>query len=125
MGYLTDSIPLGENSAFCQDLYVYRMIVQPGARSDVELSAIIKDEIPDIEEWQYSGRRRCPILPSRGKEKGIRRVIHPSGYAQNSRRVRPFTELVIYAFHTSAQRDQIAARFVQERISYRVENEPS
>jgi len=125
MGYLTDNIPLGENSAFCQDLYVYRIIVQPGSLSDSALSSIVKDEIPDVEEWQYSGRRRCPIVPNRGKAKGIRRVIHPAGYAQNSRRVRPFTEEVTYAFHTNDQRSQIAARFDVERISYRLEDEPS
>ena len=125
MGYLTDNIPLGRNSAFCQDLYRFRLVVQPGSASDATISAIIKDELPDVEEWQYSGRRRCPVIPSRGKSRSIRRVIHPATWAQNSRLIRPFTEEVVYAFHTEAQRTQIEARLVQERFKFRIENEPT
>ena len=125
MGYLSDNIPLGQNYAFCQDLYLFRIILQPGYLSDVEITSIVKDEIPDVEEWQFSGRRRCPIIPARGKARAIRRVINPSSWAHNSRRMRPFTEEVHLAFHTTAQRAQVAARFNQERISYRLENAPS
>jgi hypothetical protein len=124
MGYLSDNIPPGKNHAICQDLYPFRIIVQPGYLSDVQLSSIIMDEFPDVEEWQYSGRRRCPVVPTRGKARPIRRKIHPAAYAQNSRYMRPFTEEVIYAFHTEAQRAQVAARFDQERIKYRLEDEP-
>jgi hypothetical protein len=125
MGYLSDNIPPGQNFAFCQDLYLFRIILQPGFLSNIEITSIVKDEIPDVEEWQFSGRRRCPVLPARGKERAIRRVINPSTWAQNSRRMRPFTEEVHLAFHTTNQRAQVAARFDQERISYRLENAPS
>jgi hypothetical protein len=125
MGYLTDNIPPGSNHAICQDLYKFRIIVQPGFKSDVALASIIKDEVPDVEEWQFSGRRRCPIIPARGKSRPVRRQIHPAAYAQNSRRVRPFTEEVVFAFHTENQRSQVAARFDQERVKYRLEDEPT
>lgn len=125
MGYLTDNIPLGRNYALCQDLYSFRMVVQPGVLTDSKLSAIVKDEIPDVEEWQFSGRRRCPIVPSRGRAKGIRRVIHPSSWAFNSRRMRPFTEEVYFAFRTAAQQSQVAARMDAERISYTIHNTPN
>jgi hypothetical protein len=125
MGYLTDNIPPGKNHAVCQELYPFRIIIVPGFASDVAISQIIMDEIPDVEEWQYSGRRQCPVPPTLGKGRKVRRVIHPSTYAQNSRRMRPFTEEVVYAFHTEAQRSQVAMRLDQERFKYRLVDEPT
>ena len=126
MGYLGDNIPLGRNYAFCQDLYVYRIIVNPSFASDVALQQYVKDEIPDVEEWQFSGRRRCPVVPNRGKARSVQgRQIHPAAWAQNSRLMRPFTAEVVFAFHTEGQRDQVAARLTQEGFKYRFENEPS
>lgn len=125
MGYLTDNIPPGKNHAICQDLYIFRMIVTPGFKTDLQLSALIMDVLPDVEEWQFSGRRRCPIIPGRGKARGVRRQIHPAAYAQNSRRMRPFTEEVHYAFHTELQRSQVAARFDVEGIKYKLMDEPT
>jgi hypothetical protein len=121
MGYLFDNIPPGQNFVLCPDLYLYRLIVQPGFLSDFSLGAIIKDELPDVEEWQYSGRRRRPVI-SQGRV--VRRQVHPATYAQNSRMMRPFSEVVHYAFHTPSQRAQVMARFDQERIKYEVYNEP-
>jgi hypothetical protein len=123
MGYLFDNIPPGQNYVICPDLYRYRLIVKPGFLSDRELGAIIEDEIPDVEEWQYSGRRRRPVVQS-GGGRAPRRQIQPASYAHDSRRMRPFTEVVHYAFHTPDQRDQVTARLDQERISYEVYNEP-
>lgn len=125
MGYLTDNIPPGQNFAICQDLYKFRIIIQPGSASDVKISGFIMDELPDVEEWQYSGRRRCPVVPGRGKARPIRRKIHPASWAHNSRRMRPFTEEVVYAFHTEGQRDQVAARLTQEGFKFRLEDEPT
>lgn len=128
MGYLTDNIPPGRNHAICQDLYKFRLIVGPRSASfysNVKLAGIIKEELPDIEEWQFSGRRRCPVVPARGKSQPNRRQIHPAAWAQNSRRMRPFIEEVVFAFHTEEQRSQVAARFDQERIRYRLEDEPT
>lgn len=125
MGYLTDNIPPGRNHAICQDLYPYRMIVAPGFKSDVELSSFVKDEIPDVEEWQFSGRRRSPVVPATGRARPIRRTVHPAAYAQDSRYVRPFSEEVHYGFHTTGQRAAVAARFDVERVTYRIVDEPS
>jgi hypothetical protein len=124
MGYLTDNIPVGRNFAFCQDLYLYRLIVKPQFASDFQLSSFVKDEVPDVEEWQFSGRRRCPVAPPTGRAQSSRRQVHPATWAQNSRYMRAFTEEVFYAFHTEAQRAQVAARLDQERYSYRLVNEP-
>ena len=126
MGYLTDNIPPGRNYAYCQDLYLYRMIVDPAFASDVKLQQIVQDEIPDVEEWQFSGRRRCPVVPSRGPaRKAQGRVVHPATWAEDSRLVRPFTAEVVFAFRTTAQRDQVGARMTQEGFKFRLENEPS
>lgn len=122
MGYLFDNIPPGSNFVLCPDLYPYRLIVSPGFLTDSELRAIIRDEIPDVEEWQFSGRRRRPVPTPGGRPP--RRQIHPATYALNSRRMRPFIEVVHFAFHTSDQRAKVIARFVQERIKYEVYNEP-
>jgi len=125
MGYLTDNIPPGRNYAICQELYPFRIIIKPQFASNTKLAGFIKDEIPDVEEWQFSGRRRCPVTPGRGKARPIRRKIHPATWAQNSRRMRPFIEEVVFAFHTEEQRDQVAARLVQERYKFRFEDEPT
>ena len=125
MGYLTDNTPSGQNFVFCPDLYLYRLIVKPQFASDFQLSSFVKDEVPDVEEWQFSGRRRCPVAPATGSARPRRRQVHPATYAENSRYMRAFTEEVYYAFHTEAQRTQVAARLDQERFSYRFENEPS
>ena len=126
MGYLSDNIPSGSNHAICQDLYKFRLILNPKFASNVALAQIVQDEIPDVEEWQFSGRRRCPVVPRRGKAQSVAgRVIHPSSWAQNSRRVRPFTEEVVFAFHTEDQRDQVAARLTQEGFKFRFEDEPT
>ena len=125
MGYLTDNTPPGRNYAVCQDLYPLRVIVQPGSYSDVKLSGFVQEEIPDVEDWQFSGRRRCPRVPARGKERSVGRVIHPAAWAQNSRRMRPFTEEVVYGFHSELDRAAVTARFDVERLTYRIEDEPS
>lgn len=121
MGYLFDNIPPGQNYVLCPDLYPYRLIVKPGFLSDRELGEIIKDELPDVEEWQYSGRRRRSVV---SRSTGVRRQVHPATYAHNSRRMRPYSEVVHYAFHTADQRDQVVSRLIQERIKYEVYNEP-
>ena len=125
MGYLTDNLPPGRNNVICQEIYKFRIIAQPGFASNVDLQECILDVLPDVEEWQFSGRRRCPVVPGRGKARPIRRVIHPSTYAQNSRRMRPFTEEVVFAFHTEDQRNQVAARLTNKRFKFRIEDEPS
>jgi len=126
MGYLSDNIPPGKNYVVCQEIYKFRLILNPKFASNVALQQIVKNEIPDVEEWQFSGRRRCPVPQSRGKSRSVAgRQIHPSTWAQNSRRMRPFTSEVVFAFHTEAQRSQVAARFTQEGFKYRFEDEPT
>ena len=124
MGYLADNIPVGRNSIICQEIYQYRIIVKPGFSADIVLQQIVLDELPDVEDWQFSGRRRCPVPQSRGSARRISRVVHPSGYAQDSRRVRDFTEEVYFAFRSSTLRDKVVARLTTEGYSFRVENEP-
>jgi len=124
VGYLADNIPLGRNTAICQELYPFRVIITPGFASNIVLQQLVLDELPDVEDWQFSGRRRCPVPPSRGSARRIRRVIHPRGYAQNSRYVRQFTEEVVFAFHSTLQRDKVTARLTLEGFTFRLENEP-
>jgi hypothetical protein len=126
MGYLSDNTPPGKNHVICQELYKFRVIIQPRFASNLTLQSIVKDELPDVEEWQFSGRRRCPAPMQRGKAQSVAgRMIHPSSYAQNSRRMRPFTEEVVFAFHTETQRARVLARLDVEGFKYRIEDEPT
>ena len=115
MGYLSDNTPAGSNHVICQDLYSFRLIVIPKFASNIVLQSLVKDEIPDVEEWQFSGRRRCVGA----------RTTHPAHYAQNSRRMRPFTEEVVFAFHTESQRAQVGSRLTLEGFKFRLEDEPT
>lgn len=121
MGFLTDSTPPNKNWVFCQDLYPFRIIVEPGFANNLTLQSIIKDEIPDVEEWQFAGRRYCP--PAR-KGKPLSPKLNLR-YAQNSRRVRPRDEFVVFGFHTTLQRDQVAARLTAEGYKYTYQDEPA
>ena len=121
MGYLTDNTPRTRNSVVCSDLYLYRIIVNPGFASDRELRTIIRDVIPDVEDWQFSGRRFCPV--PRGNK--IHRVIHPATYANNSRKMREYTETVVFAFRSTTIRDTAAARLASNGFSYTYQDEPT
>jgi len=124
MGYLADNISIYKNTVICQDLYLFRIIIAPQFASDLDLQILVKDVIPDVEEWQFSGRRQCPVRPLNGKAKGAVRVVHPAAYAQNSRRARQFTSEVVFAFHTTLQRSQVAARLTNSSFKFRLEDEP-
>lgn len=120
MGYLTDNTPPTRNWVICQELYPFRIVIEPGFATDVELQLLVKDVVPDVEEWQYSGRRRCP-LPA-GK---LSRVIHPAAYAQNSRKMRQFIEMVVFAFHLESDRMAVAARLTSQGFKFTIEDEPT
>ncbi len=122
MGYLTDSTPSTKNWVICQDIYPFRVIINPGFASDLTLQMLVKSEIADVQEWQFSGRRRC-ARPRRGVS--INPLVHPYGYAVNSRRVRPFDARVVFAFHTTTQRDTVTARLTNEGYSFAIEDEPA
>lgn len=121
MGYLTDNIPPGKFWVICSDLYPYRIYVNPNFYSDRELQLIVEEVIPDVEEWQFSGRRFIPVTPNNK----ILRNIFPANYAHNSRKMRPYTEKVVFAFHTTAQRALVASRFSGLFLTYELENEPT
>ena len=121
MGYLTDNIPPTVFGAVCEDLYIYRVIIDPRFASDRELQQLVKEVIPDVEEWQFSGRRtRCPR--SDGKQV---RIVHPYGYSNRDRKTRRYLERVVFAFHTSIQRDQVTAQLSAQGFKYTIENEPT
>jgi hypothetical protein len=122
MGYLTDNTPHASNSASCHELYLYRIIISPGFASDLELQQLVRDVVPDPEEWQFSGRQHNPPPGGFGKSP---RVVHPATYAQNSRKMRVWIEQVYFAFHTEEQRASVAARLSNRGFSYRLQNEPS
>lgn len=120
MGYLDLVTPSNRNWVFCEDVYPFRIRVEPGFASDLELQTIIKDEIPDVEEWQFSGRRFTP----RPRVDPQNPLISPSRYAQNSRKVRQFTEIVVFAFHSSLDRADAAARLTSEGFTFTLQDEP-
>lgn len=57
MGYLFDNIPPGRIDVLCHDLYPFRIKVLPAFFETYEIQLQVKDVIPDVEEWQYSGKR--------------------------------------------------------------------
>jgi len=120
LGYLTDNTRAGSFGVICQDLYKFRVVIEPGFASDLDLRGIIKDVLPDIEEWQYSGRRRLPLTGGK-----LSRVVSPSSYALNSRKMRQFEERVIFAFHTEVQRDAVTARLTTRGFKFTIEDEPN
>lgn len=118
MGHLDDNTPPGSFYVICQEVYPLRLVVYPGFASDQELSAIVKDVLPDVQDWQFSGRR-YRLLPQPHS-----RVIHPAGYAQNSRKMRTFQERVVFGFHSALQRDAVVARFSNLGYKFEIVNEP-
>ncbi len=120
MGYLDDNMPENAFAIVCSDLYKFRMIVNPGFASDLDLQQLVKEVLPDVQEWQFSGRRFCPRSDRR-----IPQTIRPRIYAQNSRKMRQFEERVFFAFGTALQRSEVGALFDTKRIKYTIEDEPT
>ncbi len=67
MGYLQDNLPQRKvQNVDCSALYPLLLKVKhralPQERwagdSDLKTSLIVKDIVPDVEDWQYSGRKR-------------------------------------------------------------------
>ena len=61
MGYLYDNLPFGRKFADCPALYEYALIVEYEQRDlfmypppDDKLGLIIKEVLPDVEDWQFS-----------------------------------------------------------------------
>lgn len=120
MGYLLDNVPPGQFYVLCADLYIFRLEIEPRFSTDRELMKKVKDVIPDIEEWQFSGRRRRPLSDGRQS-----RINFPINYAVNSRRMREFEDFVVFAFHTVEQRAAVATRLVNEGYTIKLLNEPT
>ena len=67
MGYLSDNLPpRREQIVECPALYklILRVRHRPpyfaqiAAETDLTISLIVKSVVPDVEDWQYSGRRK-------------------------------------------------------------------
>jgi hypothetical protein len=61
MGYLTDNLAVGQNTADCPELYPYAMVIDYYLRDKFtapsapdQLGAAMKEKLPDVEVWQYS-----------------------------------------------------------------------
>lgn len=120
MGYLDLVTPDGRNWVICQDVYPFRIHITPGFASNLELQELVRELIPDVEEWQFSGRRFCPKGPLAPKNP----VLSPC-YAVNSRKIRQFDEIVVFAFHLPSQRDTVAARLTNEGFKFFFRDEPT
>lgn len=120
MGYLFDNIPPTQFGVECESLYTYRIIIDPFLSSDKTLQELVEDVVPDVETWQFSGRRkRCPRTD--GKQV---RIIHPYGFSNQDRKTQQYLERVVFAFSTEVLRDQVAARLTNEGFQYTVQNGP-
>jgi hypothetical protein len=119
MGYLANNKTPRRFYVECEEIYPLRVIVVPGFASDADLRTLVKDVVPDPEDWQFSGRR-YRVKPRYGrKTKGI----HPAAYAQNSRRIRDFDQEVVFAFHSTIHRDAVTARLSNNGFTYRIEDD--
>ena len=121
MGYLADNKTPKRFYVECEEIYPLRVIVKPGFASDADLRMLVKDVLPDVEDWQFSGRRYHSKPVYGRKTKGI----HPATYAQNSRKIRDFDEEVVFGFHSTVQRDAVTARLANNGFSYKVEDDPT
>ena len=120
MGYLDDNTPENSFAVVCSDLYKFRMVVNPGFATDLELQTLVREALPDVQEWQFSGRRFCPRT-----DRKIPQTVRPRIYAQNSRKIRQFEQRVVFAFHTTLQRSEVGALFDTKRINYTIVDEPT
>lgn len=120
MGYLTDNVTPGKPFVECLDIYPFRLEVSPGFAETREINAIIREQITDVEDWQFQGRRKCPPLPPIQRRRPQTRVT-----AQDSLFVRRFTEVVRYAFRNATLRDQAQALLNLRGFTTREINEPS
>jgi len=120
VGYLKDNTPPGKYWVICPEIYPYRLIVRPKFAKDDALCLIVKGVLPDVEDWQFSGRRYQP-LPRLMQP----RNIHPATSAIDSRAMRPRRERVVFAFHDIAQRAEVATQFTILGYRFELQNEPS
>ena len=120
MGYLTDNTLPGKPFVECRDLYVYRLEVEPKFKETREVNAIVRDQVPDVEEWQFSGRRKCPPLPPIQVRRDTTRKV-----AEDSLFVRRFTEVIRYAFRTREQRDAVVVRLSNQGLVVRAIDPPA
>lgn len=120
MGYLFDNIPPTVFGVECEDLYNFRLFVDPGLDDDPTIRGIVRELLPDVETWQFSGRRtRCPRTDRRQV-----RIVHPYGFSNQDRKTRQYLERVVFAFSTAILRDQAAARFTNLGYVVTIQDEP-
>ena len=105
MGYLAQNTPPTRHWAICEDLYPLRLTIVPKFSSDDGLAFIIKDVLPDVEDWQFSGRRFRLLSPFQQPN-----PLPSTAYAINSRKMRPREEFVVFAFHDLDQRTAVTNR---------------
>lgn len=103
-GYLFDRTTVKAPEVLCNDLYRFVLRVFPGFDSDAVLADILVEAFPDVQTWQYMGRRFCPLPPAgRKSPRPVRPYVNyfPDG------KVRPTQpDQVQYGFSTAALRDE-------------------
>lgn len=117
MGYIADNTT-GLPPFSCHELYRWLFRVDPGFdRDDVAIDAIIRNEEPDIELWQYMGRRFMPPNPPRQWTRTPRVAADYSPPRYGAVRGRIAVVRVQYSFANEPLRDRVAARLTAERYS--------
>jgi len=106
MGYLTDNTPPRTNVADCLVLYIYGLRVIPGYYTADELGLMVKEVLPDVEDWQFSDARR--VDPRR-----------------RPRSDSPTHLKVDFQFHREPDRSKVANYFTSKGLSWSIYNIPS
>lgn len=110
MGYIADHTT-GPPPFSCHDLYKWLLRVDPGFDlNDDAISALVVNEEPDVELWQYMGRRFIPTDPP---VPWVRKPRPEADYSYPRRgRVRGGVNQIRaqYSFATEALRDRVVGR---------------
>jgi hypothetical protein len=114
MAYIDNSGVIGPPHS-CHDLYAWVLRVDPGFNTDdAPIDRIVRDEEPDIELWQYMGRRFMPPNPPRQWTRTPRVAADYSPPRYGAVRGRIAIIRTQYSFATQALRDRVAARLTAE-----------
>lgn len=114
MGFIADNTT-GPPPYSCHELYHWLIRVDPGFdKTDTRMDLIIADEEPDVELWQFMGRRFFPPNPPAPWVRPQPPAADYSPPRYGAVRGRTAVIRTQYSFATEALRDRVAARLTAE-----------
>ncbi len=112
MGYINDTVnPPAPYS--CHELYKWLLRVAPKFSTDDEMCSLVKDEEPDVEQWQYMGRRYFS-KPNVQYTRTPRETVDYSPPRRGKVHNHTDAEVIQFSFATQPLRDRVRDRLVAE-----------